>query len=242
VSQPPLTLSGWLRFDVVDRMLRSLDGVRSILEIGSGQGALGARLARRYRYTGLEPDHAAATTARIRVEEAGGTLICGDLEALEPRRLFDLVCAFEVLEHLSDDGAELQAWSFRIRPGGWLMLTVPPFTRRFGAADRSVGHLRRYEPESLIALLESTGLRDARTVLYGFPFGRALETGRNLLAQMTPARGSLTERSAASGRRYQPPDELGWLTQAVAWPLRAAQRPFIGSRRGSNLLAIARRP
>ena len=50
----PLTPNAWLRYDVIRRMLPA--GVTDVLEIGCGQGSLGARLAQRYRYVGVEPD------------------------------------------------------------------------------------------------------------------------------------------------------------------------------------------
>jgi len=54
---PPLTPRAWLRYDVVSRLL---DGIptRTVLEIGCGQGSMGARLAARGRYLGVEPDQA----------------------------------------------------------------------------------------------------------------------------------------------------------------------------------------
>ena len=241
MSKPPLTLSGWLRLDVVERVLRGVDGCHSVLEVGAGEGAVGARLAVRYRYTGLEPDPAACTTARSRVEPAGGTVLCGGLDALESQASFDLVCAFEVLEHVEDDRAELLAWSELVRAGGWLMLTVPPFERRFGRADQAVGHFRRYDPDRLVELVRAAGFARPRAILYGFPFGHGLEGARNLLAWVAPSRGSMAERSAASGRRFQPNDRLGLLTQVVAVPMRLAQRPFVGRRLGSNLLVLAQK-
>src|SRR6266851_3723963 len=50
----PLTPNGWLRYDVIRRLLP--DGVTDVLEVGCGQGAFGSRLAQRYRYLGVEPD------------------------------------------------------------------------------------------------------------------------------------------------------------------------------------------
>lgn len=241
MTQPPLTLSAWLRYDLIERTLTRFPGLESVLEIGAGEGALGARLATRYDYTGVEPDPLACAKARERVGRAGGRVVCGDLEELGTAD-FDLVCAFEVLEHIADDAAALRAWRERLRPEGRLMLTVPPFQHRFGAADRRVGHVRRYEPDALAEALRSAGLVDVEIALFGFPFGRGLELARNLLARAAPAEGSADERTAASGRWLQPSDRLAPVMQAVALPARLCQRPFIGSRWGSGLFAVAQRP
>ena len=42
-------------------------GVGRVLEIGAGLGAMGALLARRYEYVGLEPDPASCEVARRRI-------------------------------------------------------------------------------------------------------------------------------------------------------------------------------
>ena len=241
MTQPPLTLSAWLRYDLIERTLARFSAIESVLEIGAGEGALGARLAARYDYTGVEPDPLACAKARERIEPSGGRVVCGDLEQLGPAA-FDLVCAFEVLEHIDDDAAALGAWWERVRPGGRIMLTVPPFQDRFGAADRRVGHIRRYEPDRLVEALRSAQFVEVEAMLFGFPFGRGLEVARNLLARAAPSEGSAGERSETSGRWMQPADRLAPLTYAVALPARLCQRPFIGSRRGSGLFAVARRP
>ena len=128
----PLAPNAWLRYDVVQRMLPP-DGITDVLEIGCGQGAFGARLARRYRYLGVEPDKTSWAVAQRRIT------------AVSPRRgpqrrgrharrteRFDLVCAFEVLEHIEDDAAAVKDWASRLRPGGWLLLSVPAYQRRYG--------------------------------------------------------------------------------------------------------------
>jgi SAM-dependent methyltransferase len=227
MREPPLTPNAWLRWDVVERLLDGLDDVERVLEVGAGEGAVGARLARRYQYVGVEPDPVSRARARERV----GTVL-----DVVPDDSFDLVCAFEVLEHVEDDRAELGMWRDRLRPGGWLLLSVPAHEKRFGAADRRVGHFRRYNSDRLAELLSETGFETSELVTYGFPLGYALEAGRHLLARRGEGEGT-----AGSGRWLQPSDRLGWATRLGTAPFRLLQRPFARTRLGTGLVALARR-
>jgi SAM-dependent methyltransferase len=214
-----------------------------VLEVGAGQGAVGARLALSYRYVGVEPDQASCAVARSRIEPAGGQVVCGDISAVEPDASFDLVCAFEVLEHIERDAEAMASWVAHVRPGGWVMISVPPFQRRFGLTDRAVGHFRRYEPEQMRQLLLVSGLRDPQILLYGFPIGYALDAAKHTLARITTRTdGSLEERTAASGRWFQPKARLGGVITVLAAPFCLIQRPFHKTNLGSGLVAVAMRP
>jgi hypothetical protein len=64
---PPLPLNAWLRYDLIRRsLLEHARDARTMLEIGAGNGAIGARLARTYDYTGLEPRSSASRSRRAR--------------------------------------------------------------------------------------------------------------------------------------------------------------------------------
>jgi hypothetical protein len=76
---------------------------------------------------------------------------------------------------------------------------------------------------------------------YGFPLRYVLQAGRNLLARREAPPESVAAASAGSGRWLQPPEALGWATQAFTWPFRRLQRPFIKRPLGTGLVAIARR-
>jgi SAM-dependent methyltransferase len=242
MTLPPLTLNAWLRYDVIRMLLRDGDEVERVLEIGAGGGAMGARLARRFEYVGVEPDARSFETARTRLAKVGhGTVVPGEASALDPSATFDLVCAFEVLEHIEDDAAALIAWRERLRPGGRILLSVPAHPSRFAAADRKAGHYRRYEPDQLAHLLHSVGFRDALVLSYGFPLGYLLEWGRNAVARRGEGKRSMAERTGQSGRYLQPPDWLSWPIRGVTAPFRWMQRPFLHTRLGTGLIALARR-
>ena len=244
-TSPPLTPSAGLRWDVVSRELDSLRPT-SVLEFGCGQGAVGARLASRAEYVGVEPDSRSHAVAASRIEPLGGTVLLGDHTAVDSAAEFDLVCAFEVLEHIKDDEEAVVAWRGFIKPGGHLLLSVPAWQHRFGPTDRQVGHFRRYDPETLKELLGQAGFRDVRTILYGWPLGYALETVRNAVARRqlrdSTDADSMADRTAASGRFRQPKDSsaLGSVIAATVSPFRLAQR--MQPTRGVGLVAVATRP
>jgi SAM-dependent methyltransferase len=238
---PPLTLQGWLRLDTVERLLANLHDVSTVLEIGAGVGALGSVLARRYDYLGLEPDAASYEVGRRRIEAAGGRVEQIPYTELAGGERFDLVCAFEVLEHLPDDAAALAAWRGLLRPGGRLLVSVPAGLRRFGASDELVGHVRRYERPGLVDLLVRTGFRDPVVRGYGFPLGNVLKPVRDRLAVRQLRAVGAERGTAASGRWLQPSDASARLTWAAALPFRYLQRPFATTDLGTGLVALARR-
>ncbi len=236
----PLAPNAWLRFDVVDRMLPS--GVTDVLEIGCGRGAFGARLAERYRYLGVEPDHESWDVASARIEALGRGEVRNVSSAALAGQQFDLVCAFEVLEHLEDDAGALAEWAGLLRPGGWLLLSVPAHQRRFGPWDELVGHFRRYDERSITRLLQGAGFTDVSVQLYGFPLGYLLEPVRNAVGRrrLAAATGqSKEERTSGSGRQLQP--SAAALGAAIKWatvPFRIMQRAVPGA--GTGLVVRAR--
>jgi SAM-dependent methyltransferase len=240
---PPLAPSAWLRWDVVERALDDLRPT-SILELGCGRGAAGARMAARATYLAVEPDETSRAVATARIEPLGGTVLAGDHTAVPSGRTFDVVCAFEVLEHIEDDGAALVEWRTFVRPGGHLVLSMPAWQSRFGPMDQHVGHFRRYDVDSLRELLEHAGFTDVRTTLYGWPLGYALEWIRNRIArrELLTTTQSMAERTAFSGRYRQPNDDsiVGRAVALGTWPFRRVQR--LSPNRGVGLVTVAARP
>jgi SAM-dependent methyltransferase len=235
----PMTPSAWLRFDLIQRMLPA--GVHDVLEVGCGQGALATRLARRYNYLGVELDETSWSVARRRLAAVGAGEVRNISFADLGTEQFDLVCAFEVLEHIEDDGAAVKEWATKLRDGGWLLLSVPAYQHRFGPADELVGHFRRYDPGNMTALLSSCGFTEIRVEHYGMPLGYLLETGRNLISKRRLGRAapaSAAERTATSGRMLQPPGVIGVANRWATTPFRLLQRAF--PRSGTGLVVRAR--
>jgi SAM-dependent methyltransferase len=234
-----LTLSGWHRYDLVRSRITKLP-VRSILEIGPGLGGFGARLVADYDYVGAEVDAESARIARERLAGVGrGRIVTGT--AADVGEQFDLVCAFEVLEHVQDDTAALAEWREQIRPGGWLALSVPAWQHRWGAHDERAGHFRRYDRGKLVSLVSRAGFANVEVLGYGFPLLSALHPLWNALSARGRTEATLEERTHASGRFRQPPAWAGTVTQVVALPFVRLQRLFVDSDHGTGFVVFAQR-
>lgn len=72
-------------------------------------------------------------------------------------RSADVVVAFDVLEHIDDDGAALAEMWRVLRPGGHLFLAVPADMRLWSDHDLSVGHVRRYSRVGLVSAVQAAG-------------------------------------------------------------------------------------
>jgi SAM-dependent methyltransferase len=241
---PPLAPGASLRWSTVRPIVERLKPA-TILELGCGGGAFGARLAGMTpAYIAAEPDEVSFELARSRIEPAGGTVINGDHTQLPAGARYDLVCAFEVLEHIEDDHAALAGWAPLVKPGGHLMLSTPAGPDRMGSWDEAVGHYRRYSAEQMTRLLTEVGCVDVQVRLYGWPVGYVLEGARNVIAtrrERATAEESIEGRTASSGRQLQPKGALvGAAVRLGTAPFALMQR-FMPTR-GTALVAVARRP
>jgi cyclopropane fatty-acyl-phospholipid synthase-like methyltransferase len=232
-------MTAWLRFRMIRR---GLDIARPgrVLEVGAGEGALGAWLAARYEYVGIEPDVQSRRTAVSRLRALGRGEMLADLVDGDARS-YDAVCAFEVLEHIEDDRQALAAWRSRLSPGGFLLLSVPAHASRFGPSDTYVGHFRRYDRSQLRERLEAEGFEVVRWQSYGAGLGQLLDAVRNTILRRRQASATAEERTAGSGRLFQPQSQArAFFNYLVALPFRALQAPFARTDVGIGYVVLAR--
>ncbi|HEY0232916.1 MAG TPA: methyltransferase domain-containing protein [Dokdonella sp.] len=80
---------------------------------------------------------------------------------------FELVCAFDIVEHVDDDEAALAELARVAANGAALLLSVPLHASAWTAFDDFVGHRRRYEPADLAAKLARHGFVVERSAIHG---------------------------------------------------------------------------
>jgi SAM-dependent methyltransferase len=94
-----------------------------------------------------------------------------ELTQLDARELpfkdeFDVVGAFDVIEHISDDERVLSQIARALRPGGGLLLTVPQHPWLWSHADDRGMHKRRYRQAELVDKARSAGFEVVRVTSF----------------------------------------------------------------------------
>jgi 2-polyprenyl-6-hydroxyphenyl methylase/3-demethylubiquinone-9 3-methyltransferase len=156
------------------RSARSLEGL-TILDVGCGGGVLSEPLTRLgARVTGLDPAPTNISVARLHAERAGLSIDYRNetVEAVVDRgETFDMVLAMEVVEHVADVQAFVEACAKATRPGGCLAMatlnrTAKSFAFAIVGAEYVLGWLPKgthewekfVTPEELHAALRRAGL------------------------------------------------------------------------------------
>jgi SAM-dependent methyltransferase len=111
-------------------------------------------------------DISAPAVAKLR--ERGGQAVLGKVTCLPfADSSFDLVCAFDIIEHVDDDDGALSELSRTAKPGGAILVSMPLHAALWTAFDDFVGHKRRYEPPQLLAKLARHHLTVERSAVFG---------------------------------------------------------------------------
>ena len=137
----------------------------SLLEVGCGNGFfLEQALAQGYRAVrGVEPSRSAADQAAPVVRNS---ITCGLMQAgLFPAAEFDVICLFQVFDHVPDPGALLDACFDALRPGG-MVLSINHNTAAVSArllGERSpivdIEHTYLYDPATMARIFAAHGLK-----------------------------------------------------------------------------------
>jgi SAM-dependent methyltransferase len=66
---------------------------------------------------------------------------------------YDIICALDVIEHIENDYGAAQWLADHLKPGGFLIATVPAYQWLFSEHDIALGHYRRYTKHSFKRIL-----------------------------------------------------------------------------------------
>jgi len=216
------------RFEVMCRFAAHLfqRGFR-YCEIGCGNGALQRQLENAYGVAvdGFELCLSALEQNRSR----NGKLYYYNILERKPelKDYYDVLFLFDVLEHIAEAPAFLQAASYHLKPGGYIIINVPARRELFSKYDIMAGHVRRYTVPMLSTLLEKAALQPDLVTYWGLPLYPVLFLRKLLMAFLS--------NDMAYRKGFQPPSKtmntaLTWLSRCEILPQRWL---------GTSILAVA---
>ena len=164
-----------------------------------------------------------------------------------PLEMFDYVSAFEVLEHIEGDVAELCRWRNYLKSNGKLILSVPAHKNRWDAGDVWAGHFRRYEKNELNEKLEMAGFAIDTIYTYDFPACVVLDRLRDISRSKTIRKKSdLFENKTVATKRSGVIRDYNPLIRFISNPVLLAplvklEELFYNTDFGSCYVLMARR-
>jgi len=167
VEKYRLDVRNAFRFWHVEDCYRALFGAGAarVADIGAGLGMAAGWLPRAADYLGVEYSEAALGLARRENGRRGAQFRRGGFPALPVESGWaDLAVCLEVIEHVPDDAAAAAELCRIVRPGGYLLISVPG-TWYWPDYRLLIGHYRHYTRPALEALLAAAGFETVR----GFP-------------------------------------------------------------------------
>ena len=172
--------SGEKLTDVFVALVEKLDGVRTICDLGCGNGHIAGRLGLHgYQVTGIDASRsgiqiAQKTYPEVKFVEA---LINRDLNGLQT---FDLVISSDVIEHLYRPSDLLEAAGSLLKPGGHVLVGTPyhgylknvalAVTGRMDShfsALHDGGHIKFFSVNTLSQLMTAHSFEDLSFTFYG---------------------------------------------------------------------------
>lgn len=133
---------------------------REFLEVGCGTGfvLLGLRKAMpTLVLSGSEIFVEGLKFVRGRIPDA--TLMQMDITRIPFADEFDVIGAFDVLEHVPDDEEALRQMYLAVKAGGGILVTVPQHPTLWSAFDVYAHHQRRYTRQELAHKVEQAGFQ-----------------------------------------------------------------------------------
>jgi SAM-dependent methyltransferase len=151
---------------IVWALERYFPGATSMLEVGCGTGVVLEAVAHRFPEMHLVGVDRSSEALRIARDRVSAQLVRSDAKDLAFDGEFDVVGAFDVLEHIDDDRAVLRRLATAVRPGGGCLITVPQYQWLWSAADDYGRHRRRYTRRQIDGRTSDAGLRVLRSTAW----------------------------------------------------------------------------
>ena len=137
-----------------------------ILNVGAATGATSEMLSKYGKVTSLEYDK---FCCKFLKEKTGIEAINASLTELPlENNSYDMICAFDVIEHIEDDNKAVEEIYRVLKPKGKYFITVPAFQSLWSNHDLVNHHFRRYKKKLLNKLIENTNLKINHSTYFNF--------------------------------------------------------------------------
>lgn len=158
-----------------------------LFEVGCGTGDFLAQLAsaKTLEITGSEIYVKGLLYAKMNLPEV--SFVQYDVTQGHIDERFDVIAAFDVLEHIEDDVAALSNMHQMLGGGGVLIVSVPQHMSMWSELDELVKHKRRYSRVELTAKLRQTGYEIRYVTSFVFTLFPAMYLSRLLKQRRSPS-------------------------------------------------------
>jgi SAM-dependent methyltransferase len=192
---------------IVNLLARYFPAAESVMEVGCGSGFVLSAIAESKSWRHLVGSELHPSGLAIARERLGrrAEFVQLDARMIPAREAFDVIGAFDVLEHIEDDEAVLAAMHRAVRAGGGIMLAVPQHPWLWSWADEEALHVRRYRRGELERKVEAAGFR----VLFSASYTALL------LPLMAASRFRKPAKSASAYREFELPRIVNRTLKAV---------------------------
>jgi SAM-dependent methyltransferase len=158
------------RRHLFSEMITTLDIPKDapVLDVGTSAGT-SLRMLRELGFQQVRGVDQSSYAIRLCEEKGLGGVDLGDICALPfADGSFDLVLATDIIEHVDDDLLALRELHRVLRPGGYLLLTVPTFSILWGLEDQVSHHKRRYRLPELINKMNQASFLPMKSFYFNY--------------------------------------------------------------------------
>lgn len=154
---------------IIWALSRYASGFHSFLEVGCGTGYVLSGIAKAYPNAHLQGSELFSEGLKFAVERQPAI----HFMQMDARKIpfvdeFDVIGAFDVIEHIEEDEQALKQMYGALKVGGIMLLTVPQHKWLWSSVDEYACHVRRYTANELHEKVELSGFEILRSTSFVF--------------------------------------------------------------------------
>ena len=201
-----------------------------ILDIGTSTGT-NLRMLRDLGFSRVEGVDTSTESVRWCESKGLGHVTLGDVCNLPfEDASFEMVLATDIIEHVDDDATAIREIRRVLKPGGFVLVTVPAFMSLWGLQDDVSHHKRRYLAEQVLSRVTGAGLVVLQSFYFNYLLFVPIWLGRKIIRLFGVKLKSEAEVNTS------------WLNgiMKLIFRLDVATAPFLKPSFGVSYLVVAR--